>query len=61
MVQSDCGSSLSYSLIVTNSPPTIITTTNNGAIVPINSCYNVTISASNGCPGLAEEIGEWKQ
>ena len=43
-VQSDCGSNLSYTLSVSN---------------PGSDGYTVTIFASNGCPGLAEEFGEW--
>ena len=61
-LQSDCGSSLSYNLTVSDtdsSSPLLLTSTN--ARVPVDGSdnYTVTIFASNGCPGLAEEIGEW--
>ena len=60
-VQSDCGSSLSYNLTVsdTDSSSSLLLTTN--ARVPVDSSdnYTVTIFASNGCPGVAEKIGDW--
>ena len=62
LVQSDCGSSLSYNITVSDtdsSSPLLLTSTN--ARVPVDGSdnYTVTIFASNGCPGLAKEIGEW--
>ena len=58
-VQSDCGFSLSYNLTVSDNDSLMTTDTN--ARVPVDGSdnYTVTIFASNGCPGLAEEIGEW--
>ena len=58
-VQSDCGSSLSYNLTVsdTDSSSSLLLTSTN-ARVAVDGSYTVTIFASNGCPGLAKEIGE---
>ena len=61
-VQSDCGSSLSYNLTVSNtdsSSPLLLTSTNARVAVDSSDNYTVTIFASNGCPGVAEKIGEW--
>ena len=61
-VQSDCGSSLSYNLTVSDtdsSSPLLFNSTNARVAVGGSDNYTVTISASNGCPGLAKEIGEW--
>ena len=61
-LQSDCGSSLSYNLTVsdTNSSSSLLLTSTNARVaVDSGDNYTVTIFASNGCPGLAEEIGEW--
>ena len=56
-VQSDCGSSLSYNLTVSDTDSVMTADTN--ARVPVGgNNYTVTIFASNGCPGVAEEIGE---
>ena len=57
-VQSDCGSSLSYNLTVSDTSPLLLTSTNARVAVDSSDNYTVTIFASNGCPGLAEEIGE---
>ena len=58
MVQSDCGSSLSYNLTVSDTDSVMTADTN--ARVPVDGSdnYTVTIFASNGCPGFAKEIGE---
>ena len=62
VVQSDCGSSLSYNLTVsdTDSSSTLLFNSTNARVaVDGSDNYTVTIFASNGCPGLAKEIGEW--
>ena len=59
-VQSDCGSTLSYNLTVSNpESSSSLLLANNSARVPVDGSYTVTIFASNGCPGVAEEFGEW--
>ena len=59
-VQSDCGSTLSYNLTVSNpESSSSLLLTNNSARVPVDGSHTVTIFASNGCPGVAEKFGEW--
>ena len=61
-LQSDCGSSLSYNLTVsdTDSSSSLLLTNTSARVAVDNSDnYTVTIFASNGCPGVAVEIGEW--
>ena len=58
--QSDCGLSLSYNLTVSGDSSSSLLLTSTDARVAVNNSdnYTITISASNGCPGLAVEIGK---